>query len=124
MDITNTNKYEAIPDKIWEVINYVMQYANESEDWLAVKKEILWLLTNEYRHYFSRRHYSTKKHSLNDFEKLVIEYWKTETGKELRISDNLIHNPEWVRHRRGWGLKKYNKERQKNALKRKNKEDT
>lgn len=107
-----------IPDKIWEAINYVMQYANESEDWLAVKKEILWLLTNEYRHYFSRRHYSTKKHSLNDFEKLVIEYWKAETGKDLKISDNFIHNPEWVRHRRGWGLKKYNKERQKNALKR------
>jgi len=119
MDNDNMNKYDSIPDKIWEAINYVMQYANESENWLAVKKEIMWLLRNEYRHYFSRRHYATKKHSLNDFEKLVIEYWKSETGKELILTDNVIHNPEWVRHRRGWGLKKYNRERQKNALKRK-----
>jgi hypothetical protein len=119
------NNIHDIPDNIWEAINYVLQYANTSEDWLAVKKEILWLLTNEHRHYFSRRHYSTKKHSINDFEKLVIEYWYSETGKRLTITDNLIHNPEWVRHRRGWGLKKYNKERQKNALKlkRKNKEN-
>jgi hypothetical protein len=118
------NNINDIPDKIWEAINYVMQYANKSEDWLAVKKEIIWLLINEHRQYFSRRHYVTKKHSLNDFEKLVIEYWHSETGKRLVISDKLIHNPEWVRHRRGWGLKKYNKERQKNALlKRKNKKN-
>jgi hypothetical protein len=112
-----------IPDKIWEAINYVMQYANQTENWLAVKKEILWLLTNEYRNYFSRRHYVTKKHILNDFEKLVIEYWKQETGKELKIPDNQIHNSDWIQKGRGWALIKINEERRKNGFWKKQKSE-
>lgn len=104
-----------IPDKIWEAINYVMQYANNSENWLAVKKEILWLMPNKYRHYFSRRHSVTRKHSLNDFEKLVIEYWKSETGIELKIPDNQIHDSKWIHRPRGWALYLINEERKKNG---------
>lgn len=104
------------------VIEYVMKYASTSHNWLSIKKEILWLLPPSQRSKFSRRHYSTKKHSLNDFEKEIIAFWGSRTGVDLKIPDNLLHNPEWVRHRRGWGLKKYNKERQKNARARKRKE--
>lgn len=115
------NNINDIPDKIWEAINYVMQYANQTNNWLAVKKEIMWLLNNDYRNYFSRRHYVTKKHILNDFEKLVIEYWKSETGIELKIPDNQIHNTEWIQRDRGWGLQRLNEERKRNAKKSRNK---
>ena len=107
---------------VQEVIDYVAEYATSTNNWLTVKKEILWLLSVKERSEFSRRHYSTKKHSLNDFEKQIIIYWKTSTGVDLTIPDNLLHNPSWVRHRRGWGLKRFNKERQENVIRREKRE--
>lgn len=103
------DKYARIPDKIWDAINYVMQYASKSEDWLAVKKEILWMLPNKYRKYFGRRHQITRKNTLNDFDQLVIDYWHSETGKTLRIADNQRHDPEWVSVGRGHATREANK---------------
>lgn len=96
---------------ILDTVDYVMQYAAGSTNWLAVKKEILWMIPVPYRKLFSRRHYSTKKHSINDFEKDIIAYWYENTGDVLVIPEDKIHNAQWVRHRSGWGLKKFNKER-------------
>lgn len=104
-----------IPHDILQVIDYVMQYASESMDWLAVKKEILWLCRPIDRKVFTTRHYSTKKHSLNSFEVSVIDYWHSKTGVVLEIPESKLHNPDWKRHQRGWGLKRYNEERRKNA---------
>jgi len=99
--LNSQDKYARIPDKVWDAINYVLQYASKSEDWLAVKKEILWILPNRYRKYFGRRHQTTRKNTLNDFDQLVIDYWHSETGKMLKIADNQRHDPEWVSWGRG-----------------------
>lgn len=65
-----------IPSEILSVIDYVMEYATNTNNWLTIKKEIMWLLPPSKRKYFSRRHYSTKKHTLNEFELKIIDYWK------------------------------------------------
>jgi len=108
-----------IPDKVLQIVDYVMNYVpSETQNWLSVKKEILWICPPKMRSLFTRRHYSTKKHSLNDLERLIITYWRSEVGATLEIPQNQIHNTEWKRHRPGWGLKRYNKERQRNAKRR------
>lgn len=112
--MNTSDKYARIPNKIWDAINYVMQYASTSEDWLVVKKEILWLLPNNYRKYFGRRHQITRKNTLNDFDKLVIDYWHSETGKTLRITDNQRHDPEWVSWGRGHATREAKRNKQLN----------
>jgi hypothetical protein len=114
----------AISQDIKSVIDYVMEYASETSNWLDVKKEIMWNLATPKRKLFSRRHYSTKKHSLNEFELQILSYWKQKTGVTLSIPAELQHDPKWVRHDRGWGLRKYNllrqeKRSQQEKLKRK-----
>ena len=116
-------RMSSISSDIKDVINYVMEYARETSNWLSVKKEIMWLLPTSKRKLFSRRHYSTKKHSLNEFELQILRYWAKQTGVTLTIPPELQHDSSWVRHRRGWGLKKYNLLRQKAAAKRKNSDE-
>lgn len=110
--MTLQDKYARIPDKIWDAINYVMQYASKSEDWLAVKKEILWILPNKYRKYFGRRHQITRKNILNDFDQLVIDYWHSETGKTLKLAEEKRHNPEWVSFGRGHATREARKNKE------------
>lgn len=97
-------------DYIFSLVNYVLLYAQNATDWLLIKKELLLLCKPKHRSMFSRRHYSTKKHMLNDFEKEIIDYWKEKTGIELTIEPNMIHDINWIRKGHGWGLMKYNKE--------------
>lgn len=108
---------------IKSVIDYVLLYAGSSEDWLSVKKEILWILPPRRRSLFSRRHYSTKKHTINKFEQEVMAYWKKKTGLELKIADDKLHDVNWVQNKSGWGLLKYHEERRKLARERKQKQE-
>jgi len=104
---------------IRDTVDYVMAFAVGTDNWLSVKKEILWRLSKERRKLFSRRHYSSKKHTLNNFELEIINYWKRNTGILLSIPENMRHDPTWIRRRPGWGLRKYNQIRTLAAEKRK-----
>lgn len=101
------------------IVDYVMEYASSSTNWLSIKKEIMWRLPISKRKDFSRRHYSTKKHTVNKLEEQIIEYWRLQTGVTLSIPQEKLHDLTWTRHRPGWGLRKYNRIRQLAAAKRK-----
>lgn len=109
----------ALDPTIQNVVHFVLNYAISTSNWLSVKKEILWRLPISKRKEFSRRHYSSKKHTLNDLEKEIIAYWYDSTGIALTIPADKLHDTSWVRHTSGWGLRKYNRMRQKAAAKRK-----
>lgn len=70
-----------------QAINEVQSYAADVTDWIVVKKEILRVLPVEERQHFSTRDPKTKKHTLNDFERLIIDYWKQTTGQSLVLKE-------------------------------------
>lgn len=47
----------------------------KESDWLVVKKQLLKSIPSDIRSKFSTRDYLTKKHSINDFEKRLIQYY-------------------------------------------------
>ena len=57
------------------------------EEWLQLKKIILLSLPPEARKSFSTRDPVTKKHSINDFERDVIDIYSRKTGTMLRLPD-------------------------------------
>lgn len=100
--------------EIIEKIKYVAKYVGtETNDWIRVKKEILNTLPPKDRKFFSRRHKTSKKHFINDFEKEIIIFWKSLTGIELQIPEDKLHKKSDERPHRYWGLMKYNEERKK-----------
>lgn len=107
---------------VQDAVHFVLNYATSTNNWLSVKKEILWKLPCWKRKEFSKRHYSSKKHIINAFEQQIIDYWYDSTGIALTIPEDKMHDVSWTRHKRGWGLKVYNRMRQKAAAKRKKNE--
>ena len=103
-----------IPDNLKEIIDYAADYIEDStDDWFRVKKEIVNLFPPKQRSNFSRRHYSTKLHTINEFEREVMDYWTEVTGVELQIDESRLHDPNWQHRPHGWGLQKYNAERKR-----------
>lgn len=112
-----------LSEKLKIIIQDTIEFVNFStNDWFRIKTLLVNQTPPVERSQFSRRHYSTKKHILNSFDWEVITYWQEQTGVTLWIDPNKLHPENWKRHRRGWGLKRYNAERQKTAkiLNRKN----
>ncbi len=91
---------------IFNAVDYVMSYVGDStSDWLMVKKQVVFSVNNNLKRLFSRRHYSTKKHTLNDLEKRIISYWRDRTGVTLILDPLKTHDPLWTNHGgRGWAL--------------------
>jgi hypothetical protein len=95
-----------------ERIRYVASYVESStDDWIRVKTEIVKLFPPKERKLFSRRHYSTKKHTINDFEELVIAFWKNEVGVDLILYEKDKHPDDWVKRPSGWALQIINEQR-------------
>lgn len=63
-----------------QAINVVSSYVGKTNDWMIIKKELLKVLSSQDRMYFSTRDPVTKKQSMNEFEKIVIEKWYKKTG--------------------------------------------
>ena len=104
-----------IPNNLKEIIDYVMEYVDgNSDEWFDIKKELLKLSPPKERSRFSRRHYSTKKHFINDFEREIMQYWEDSTGVELKIDESRLHPESWVKKPPGWGLAEFNKNREQN----------
>ena len=101
-----------IPLALLQIINYGIDYMGTTTyDWFRIKKELVNLFPPGERSRFSRRHYSTKKHILNLFDKSVITYWEKTTGTRLWIDPEKLHPENWVRREQGWGLREFNEKR-------------
>ena len=74
-----------IPDRIIEQINFVASYADDCDDWVTVKKEVMRGIPSTLRKNFSTRDPKTKEQWLNDFEKELISYYKKATGINLVV---------------------------------------
>jgi hypothetical protein len=70
-------------DRIREVLLQIYQYTGENDDWLVVKKLFLNLIPPRDRRHFSTRDSKTYTHTMNDFERKVVNVWKEITGSEL-----------------------------------------
>lgn len=107
-----------LEEDIKELIDYVTEYVEDtSDDWFRIKVQLVNLFPPKKRSLFSRRHYSTKKHFINDFEKEVMKYWHKKTGIKLKIDKKKLHNPKWKQKPRGWALVKINKKRKREKKK-------
>jgi len=103
-----------IRDNLKQIIDYAADYIEDStDDWFRVKAEIARLFPPKDRSLFARRHFSTKKHTINDFERKVMAYWLKKTGVKLEIDESKLHDPNWIQRPKGWGLKEYNEKRRK-----------
>ena len=57
----------------------------QGNDWLVVKKYILKYLNPTYRRRFSTRDEKTKKHTINDFENSLINYYQQQFNVRLEL---------------------------------------
>jgi len=107
-----------IPEKMLEIIDYAIGYiGTESLDWFKIKRELVNLTPPRDRSLFSRRHYSTKKHILNLFDKQVINYWEQTLGVKLWIDPDKLHPENWVQKPHGWAIREINEQRQRSKEK-------
>jgi len=66
--------------------------AYEGTDWLVVKKYIVRYARSENRKNFSTRHLKTKKHTINEFEKKLIDIYKQKYNIKLVLDESKRHN--------------------------------
>ena len=59
----------------------------QGNDWLVVKKYILKYLNPTYRRRFSTRDEKTKKHTINDFESSLIDYYQQQFNVRLELDE-------------------------------------
>lgn len=73
--------------KNWEIIERAIELgtACEVKTWLELKKVLLVSLPSPERQKFSTRDPATKKQSLNNFEKLIVNNYHKKTGIDLEV---------------------------------------
>lgn len=72
-----------IPDRIREQVEFVSSYMDTMDDWVSVKKQIMFGIPSELRRNFSTRDPKTKEQWLNNFERELINYYHDLTGVKL-----------------------------------------
>ena len=80
-------------EKIIELIEELLEVWSEN-NWLTIKKYIVRYSHPDIRKYFSTRHHYTKKHTLNDFEKDLIDFCKKEYNIEFVLRKEDTHHEE------------------------------
>ncbi len=94
-----------IPDKLKQRIEYVADYiGTETNDWLLIKPHLIRAFSSDTRKLFSLRHPCTKKQIPNNFDRMVMEFWKELTGIEPIIKEINLHPENWVHKKKGWAL--------------------
>tara|TARA_Y100001970_G_scaffold66757_3_gene85165 strand:+ start:2232 stop:2504 length:273 start_codon:yes stop_codon:yes gene_type:complete len=78
-------------EKALELIGELFEYYKEN-DWLKIKKFLITYLHPSVRKNFSTRHHKTKKHSLNDFEKKLIEKCQNIYNRKIILYKKDRHN--------------------------------
>jgi hypothetical protein len=103
-------------------IKYVASYiGNSTSEWLVIKRHLINAFDSKDRNLFSARHPRTKKQIVNDFDKLVMEYWYLLTGVKVILDPSKIHDPNWIYKPKGWRLREINHERKENKNRKLNK---
>ncbi|MAG27616.1 hypothetical protein CMI47_18945 [Candidatus Pacearchaeota archaeon] len=74
-----------INDRIKEQVDFVASYAEDCDDWVTIKKQIMLGIPSQLRKNFSRRDQKTKEQWLNAFEIELINYYKELTGITLLL---------------------------------------
>jgi hypothetical protein len=105
---------KTIPQPLKQRIKEVIEYVGDSTtDYLIIKRQLINNFPNPARGLFSARHPCTKKHTLNEFDRAVIEYWEEETGLKLQIDPTKLHDPGWEQKKKGWALVLLNEQRRR-----------
>ena len=77
-----------IPERIIDELVFIAGYGSQDGQWMPVKKYLLLSIPSEMRKMFSTRDPKTKKQSLNEFEKVVIDIYEDLTGIGLRLYED------------------------------------
>ena len=75
-----------VEDKVQELAKEIGD-VYQGSDWLVVKKYILKYLNPTYRRRFSTRDEKTKKHTINDFENSLIDYYQQQFNVRLKLDE-------------------------------------
>jgi len=101
-----------------ELIDYVYDYVdNTTNDWFTIKTQLVQTFPPKERKLFAKRHFSTKKRMINNFDREIIVYWEDKSGSKLVINQEQLHPDSWVQKPVGWALKVINEEKRKNKSK-------
>ena len=101
-----------IPSSVKSKIIFVAKYiGTTTNNWLVIKRHLINAFNSNDRNLFSARHPCTKKQVVNEFDKMVMEFWKETTGVEVYLDPDKIHDPNWIHKPRGWRLRQINDER-------------
>ena len=77
-----------IPPRVREELESIAEYvADDAPRWMNIKVILLRSLPSDLRKNFSTRDPITKKQSLNDFERSLIDIYEGMTGIKLRLDD-------------------------------------
>jgi hypothetical protein len=76
---------EQVPKIILISIEEVHSYASHVDEWIIIKKELLKSLPSNYRSMFSTRDAKTKKVSLNEFERQLVDIYYMRFDKQLKV---------------------------------------
>ena len=76
--------------KIIELLEDLSEFYKE-DNWLTVKKFLLKYLHPDIRKKFSTRNDKTKKHTLNKFEKSIIDYYYQSYSIRLKLYEEDTH---------------------------------
>ena len=79
-----------IHENILELMDEIADVYKEN-DWLIIKKYIVRYSRSELRKNFSTRHPKTKKHTINDFEKKLIDIYKQKYKIKLVLDESQKH---------------------------------
>lgn len=85
---------EKIPHNIIKVLNDVLSIVGtQTDDWVSIKKLFMLRLHSFDRARFSKRDRKTFKHSINDFERKIIVWWKERTDISLVLRHRSARPP-------------------------------
>ena len=76
--------------EILELLDEIIPIYKENS-WLKVKKYIVRYSRSELRKNFSTRHPKTKNHTINDFEKKLIDIYKQKYNIKLVLDEDKKH---------------------------------
>jgi len=79
-----------IDKEILDLIEDLFEFYKD-DDWLTVKKFLCRYLRPDLRKKFSTRNQKSKKHLLNNFEKLIISYCKNKYNRNLILKKEDTH---------------------------------
>lgn len=82
-----------LSEEIKQKIRFVAGYIdNQTDHWLTIKRELLNMFLGSDRKKFSTRHPTTLKQMPNEFDNLVMNYWKEITGVMPIIKKEELHS--------------------------------